>query len=118
VDNPNAVLNGFYVEGSWFLTGESRSSFYRTQFGSFDRIIPLNNFSITGAHWGAWQLAARFSRMDTDSGAIQGGRLDDITGGINWYLNPNTRVTVNYIWAHLEGVGDSNIAQGRFQVTF
>jgi len=25
---------------------------------------------------------------------------------------------VNYIWAHRESVGDSNIVQGRFQLAF
>jgi phosphate-selective porin OprO/OprP len=63
-------------------------------------------------------VAARFSRIDLGSENIEGGTEDDVTGGINWYLNPVTRITVNYVWAHLESVGNSNIAQGRFQVSF
>ena len=118
VHQPDPQFNGFYVEGTYFLTGESRASFYRTQFGYFDRVIPIDNFTIDGRHWGAWQLAARFSRLDLESHHVHGGALDDVTGGVNWYLNPNTRIIVNYVWAHLETVGDSNIAEGRFQLTF
>jgi len=130
ISNPD--FDGFYIEGSYFLTGESRASYYRTQFGHFERVTPKNNFSIDGSHWGAWQVAARFSRLDLDTSAIKQvagnpsqptinpplGALDDITGGVNWYLNPVMRITVNYVWAHLEGVGDSNIAEGRFQLAF
>jgi phosphate-selective porin OprO/OprP len=118
VNQPDPQFGSFYVEGSYFLTGESRSSFYKTQSGSFDRVVPRDNFSIDGKHWGAWQLAARFSRIDLDSQNVNGGTLDDVTAGVNWYLNPNTKIVVNYVWAHLESVGDSNIAEGRFQLTF
>lgn len=118
VHQPDPQFSAFYVEGSYFLTGESRAGFYRTQFGYFDRVIPLHNFSVDGQHWGAWQLAARFSRIDLDSQEVKGGTLDDVTAGANWYLNPNTRIIVNYVWAHLEGVGDSNVLEGRFQLTF
>ena len=117
-DASNPLFQGGYIEASYFLTGESRSSFYRTDKGHFDRVIPFKNFSIDGTHWGAWQIAARFSRLDLNSHSINGGALDDVTGGINWYLNPVTRITVNYVWAHLETVGDSNIVQGRFQLAF
>jgi phosphate-selective porin OprO and OprP len=118
VDEPDPQFGAFYVEGSYFLTGESRAGFYRTQFGYFDRVIPIDNFSVDGKHWGAWQLVARFSRIDLDSKNVEGGTLDDVTAGVNWYLNPNTRVIVNYVWAHLESVGDSNLAEGRFQLSF
>jgi phosphate-selective porin OprO/OprP len=111
-------FGSFYVEGSYFLTGESRARFYRRSVGYFDRVIPLHDFSVDGRHWGAWQLAARFSRIDLDSKDVAGGTLDDVTAGFNWYLNPNTRIIVNYVWAHLEGEGDSNVAEGRFQLSF
>jgi phosphate-selective porin OprO/OprP len=107
---------GFYTEASYFVTGDHRQ--YRPQFGYFDRIIPIHNFSLTGPGWGAWQVAARFSRLSLDSKTIHGGDLDDITAGLNWYLNPNAKITANYVWAHLASVGDSNIYQSRFQLTF
>ena len=29
------------------------------------------------------------------------GTLEDITVGINWYLNPNTRVMLNYVMGEM-----------------
>jgi phosphate-selective porin OprO/OprP len=118
LDHPNPTFDGGYIEASYFLTGESRASFYRTQFGFFDRVIPIQNFSVDGLRWGAWQVAARFSRLDLSSASVDGGVLDDVTFGLNWYLNPLTRITANYVWAHRESVGDSSIVQGRFQLAF
>jgi phosphate-selective porin OprO/OprP len=132
----NPQFGGGYLEASYFLTGESRASFYRTQFGHFERVIPLHNFAIDGSHWGAWQVAVRYSYLDLQSASINhdappptklnapsagnggAGALDDITGGINWYLNPVTRISLNYVWAHRESIGDSNIVQGRVQLAF
>ncbi|HXQ24578.1 MAG TPA: porin [Candidatus Acidoferrales bacterium] len=114
----NPQFGGGYIEASYFLTGESRASFYKTQVGYYDRIIPNHNFAIDGSHWGAWQVAARYSYLDLNSASVKGGALDDITGGINWYLNPVTRITLNYIWAHRESVGDSNVVEARFQLVF
>jgi len=88
------------------------------RIGAFDRVIPLNNFSIDGKNWGAWQVAARVSHLDLTSAAVHGGALDDVTAGVNWYLNPITKVTVNYVRAHVETVGDSNVLEGRFQLAF
>jgi phosphate-selective porin OprO/OprP len=118
LNHSNPTLEGGYVEASYFLTGESRASFYNKSIGAFDRVIPLNNFSIDGKGSGAWQLAARFSRLDLRSASINGGALDDVTGGVNWYLNPVTKITANYVWSHLESVGDSNIVESRFQLAF
>ena len=117
VDNPNPDFGGFYAYVSYFVTeGDKRA--YRLGEGAFDRIVPKKNFSIDGQGWGAWEVAARFSRLDLNSENVDGGALDDVTAGVNWYLNPVTRITVNYVWAHLESVGDSNIIQGRFQLSF
>jgi phosphate-selective porin OprO/OprP len=118
VNHSHPVFDGGYVEAAYFLTGESRASFYRTQFGHFERVIPAHSFTIDGKNWGAWQVAARFSHLNLDSASINGGALDDITGGVNWYLNSVTRVTVNYVWAHRESIGDSNSIEGRFQLAF
>jgi phosphate-selective porin OprO/OprP len=117
VDNPNPSFGGLYAFVSYFVTeGDSRA--YRLTDGAFDRIIPKRNFSLDGHSWGAWEVAARFSRLDLNSENVDGGALDDVTAGVNWYLNPVTRITINYVWAHLESVGDSNIIQGRFQLSF
>jgi phosphate-selective porin OprO/OprP len=108
----NAVVNnqpqgtvfyqGGYVEALYFLTGEV--SQYDKHDGTFGRVIPRSNF-----HWkrgddccgsGAWQVGVRFSYLNLNDKAVQGGQLYDWTAGINWYLNPNMKVQLNYIAEH------------------
>jgi phosphate-selective porin OprO/OprP len=50
-------------------------------------------------------VALRYSYLDLDNAGIEGGKLQDITVGLNWYLNPNARFMANYILAHRDGVG-------------
>ena len=46
---------------------------------------------------GAWQAGLRFSYLDLNDKAIQGGTLSDWTLGLNWFWNPNMKVQFNYI---------------------
>lgn len=117
VDHSNPYLGGFYLFASYFLTPDDHRE-YKTAYGAFERVLPKHSFSLQDNGWGAWEVATRFSRLDLDSKDVNGGALDDITAGVNWYLNPVTRFTVNYVWAHRESVGDSNVFQGRFQLSF
>jgi phosphate-selective porin OprO/OprP len=91
---PNVSFDGFYVFGSWFLTGESRSF----KSGVVDRVKPFNDFS-PGSGIGAVELAIRYDQLDlTDTNLSPLSRKGTTwTGGVNWYLNPNTRIVFNYI---------------------
>ena len=108
-------FGGFYVMASWLLTGEHRP--YERAHGRFGRIRPANDFTSRGGS-GAWELALRYSALDLDDDGISGGKLHDFTAGLNWYLNPFTRIVFNYVLADLDGVGDTHIFQSRFQVDF
>lgn len=44
---------------------------------------------------GAWEIAARFSTINLSDGNVQGGRLNDVTLGVNWYLNFQARMFLN-----------------------
>lgn len=112
----DASFHGFYLEGSFVLTGEHRS--YRRSSGVFGTVRPRNNFMNGSGGLGAWETKIRFSRLDLDDQEIAGGILEDITLGLNWYLNPNVRIMWNYVHADLESVGDADIFQMRFQVNF
>jgi phosphate-selective porin OprO/OprP len=114
VDDPN--FGGAYIYASYFLTGEHRP--YKTSSGTFTNLKPENNFLNGEGGLGAWEVAARYSHIDLDDEGIRGGTLNDFTLGLNWYLNPNYRVSFNYIRAHLNGVGDTNIFEMRYQVAF
>ncbi|WLD11165.1 OprO/OprP family phosphate-selective porin [Planctellipticum variicoloris] len=100
------LFYGWYVDASYFLTGEHRV--YRKEFGVFDRVEPARPFlkfaDTDGVEFGpgAWQVATRLSQVDLNSGAIQGGRQTDLTVGLNWYLDPYTRVYFNYVHAMID----------------
>jgi phosphate-selective porin OprO/OprP len=111
--SPN--FDGFYIQGSYFLTGEHRK--YKTSSGTFDRVKPKENFDSKGGA-GAWEIAARYSQIDLNDGSITGGRLKDTTVGLNWYLNPNMRIMWDYVRSDLNGVGNANLFLMRFQVDF
>ena len=108
-------FDGFYVQSSYFLTGEHRK--YSTSKGSFSRVKPKENYKY-GAGLGAWEVAARYSQIDLSDSGINGGKLKDITAGLNWYLNPNMRIMWNYVRSKLDGVGNSNLALMRLQIDF
>lgn len=113
---PDADFGGFYLFASYFLTGESRP--YRRSSGAFEGVKPKRNLAFDGSGWGAWEIAARFSRLDLDASGIAGGVLNDVTAGLNWYLTPNVRIMANYVYGHLQATGDAHIAESRFQVAF
>lgn len=111
-DDP--AFQGTYLYASYFLTGEHRP--YRRDAGVFDRVMPFEEFFLVrtqrdvAAGWGAWELAARVSYIDLDSAGILGGELTELTAGLNWYMNPYTRIMINYAHARLDRqpVGDSS----------
>jgi phosphate-selective porin OprO/OprP len=112
---------GVYVDASWFITGESRK--YKATEGRFDRTSPKTNYREGGS--GAWQVAARLTYADLNNKSITGGILTDVVLGLNWYLNPNVRAMVNYVYAKADDVGSPatdnghvNIIETRFQIDF
>ena len=52
----------------------------------------------------------RFSCLDLNDKAIQGGQVYDSTVGLNWFLNPNMKVQLNYILEHRDA--PQNVVQG------
>jgi len=126
VDTPAAgrvSFNGFYAAASYFLTGEHRA--YRRSNGTFDRLRPKKNFSFGEGGLGAWEVAARYSHLDLDDSPVSGGKLDNVTGGLNWYLNPNMKIQFNYVYSMLDrtvgGVnhdGETHIVQAMLHVDF
>lgn len=97
--DPSAVLPGAYAQVGYFLTGEHRP--YDRKAGAVDRVMPRANFgpaAMGGDHGcGAWEIAARWSWLDLSNENVQGGRITDLTLGVNWFLNPYTKIVFNYI---------------------
>ena len=113
----DANISAWYAFVSYFLTGESR--FYDLGSATFDRPKVKKSFREGGP--GAWEVAARFSSIDLEDNVAHGGKQDDITLGLNWYFNPNTKLMFNYIRAlidHDNYDGNLDIFQMRAQVDF
>ncbi len=112
-------FSGYYVQASYFLTGEHRP--YSTSSGTFGRVRPKRPFRGEQKGPGAWELALRYSGLNLDDGPVRGGEERNITAGVNWYLNPQVRVTLNYVHADIDHDlydGAVNVIQMRFQTTF
>ena len=105
IGGPNLYFDGYYVAGSFLLTGENRG--YDREIGTYTALIPYENFfRVAGDRdiimgKGAWELTARYSSLDLDSQNVSGGQLDDITLGLNWYFALRTRWMFNYIHSRL-----------------
>ncbi|MCS3904635.1 phosphate-selective porin OprO/OprP [Methylohalomonas lacus] len=90
---PDAGFDGYYAEVLWFLTDDQRS--YSGSGGAFKSVRP--NSIVGKGGIGAWQVGARFSNVDLNDGAINGGEADNMTLGLNWFPNANLRFSANYI---------------------
>jgi phosphate-selective porin OprO/OprP len=113
-------FDGLYAQVSYFLTGEHRP--YKKSEGVFDRVKPKKNFRQDGGV-GAWEVAMRYSLLDLTGEDLpdEATRMQDLTAGLNWYLNPNVRLMWNYIHSCVEDDtidGSADIALMRFQVDF
>lgn len=109
-------FSNYYGEISYFLTGESKN--YKSSYEGLDRVKPKRNFMGKDNGPGALELAFRFSETDLSYSSVVGGKQSDFALGLNWYLNPATRLMVNYIYASIRNKGDANIIQGRLQIDF
>lgn len=73
-DNP--WFQGFYVTGSWVLTGEHRP---------YDRAAGLARRLVPAGRWGAPEIVARYAAVDLESRDIRGGSFDRFEAGLNWW---------------------------------
>jgi phosphate-selective porin OprO/OprP len=122
----NSTFWGAYAQLSYFLTGERRN--YKLGSGNFGRVKPNANFNPMKGDWGAFQVGVRYSYLDLNDEFVRGGKMWDITAGINWHLFPNTRVMLNYVHSELDNRlispdpddvdGNADIVQARFQLDF
>ncbi len=99
----DTTFTGWYASMGFFLTGESRV--YSKTSGAFSRQKvdkPLFGGG-ENAGWGAWEIAARFSWVDLSDNGINGDEHSGLTIALNWYLNPNTRLMIDYVAYEVNG---------------
>ena len=115
VSSGDPTFSGFYVLGSFFLTGEHRP--YWHGGGAFDRVRPNSSFMDDGGT-GAWEIVARYSQLDLNDRLVRGGEMKNFTFGVNWHLNPYSRIMWNYVRSEVEDTGNADILQMRFKIDF
>lgn len=113
-DSTDVTFKGWYAQSSVLLTGEKRS--YSPRLGTFRDIDP-------SGRWGALEAAVRISALDLTDEDIRGGKEENVTLGLNWYINRNLRLMANYIWIdthpNRRGIDESpQVLQFRLQLAF
>lgn len=86
-------FNGWYAQAAYTLTGEARP--YKADKGVFEGVRPAHNLGKEG--WGAFEVAGRMSAIDLSSADIKGGLERNASMALNWYLNPQLRVSANLV---------------------
>jgi phosphate-selective porin OprO and OprP len=110
----NPTFSGWYVEGSWVITGEEHV--YDPTNASFRRPSPDASFDPLAGNWGAWEIAGRYSSVDFDHNVtsstvadrIFGGKQYIATAGLNFYPNDILRLVLNYQSVTLRNIGALN----------
>ncbi len=128
-DDPDVTKmehDGFYIQASYFLTGEQRN--YRAFSGDFGATEILRPLSAGGR--GGVELLARFARADSYEHHEPDDRqkLDHWTIGLNWYPENDIVLKLNAMYVDAErgerGIGegrktwDSMVYAARFQYEF
>lgn len=114
--------DAFQVQLSWVVFNGN---------ASFRRIKPNNPVTLDNiSAAGAIQLVTRYSELNLDSGAFTSGLFDsrhaarkaqDFGVGINWYLNRNIKLQLDYNQTHFNGGTDrvdENVLFSRAQIAF
>ncbi|MCP4898468.1 MAG: hypothetical protein GY906_15950 [bacterium] len=105
VDAPelgNPTFDGFYLSANWILTGEMRP--YNKRSGVIDR-VPIAQ-SVYQGGIGTWEAAIRFSSLDLTDGAIEGGEMDILSLGLNWWLTGTFSLGLNVRHITLDRFGE------------
>ena len=121
--------DAWQIAATYLITGED---------SSFKGVKPKNDFDLDKGGWGAWEFALRYSEMNIDSDAFknQAGQLAAQTGadttptlaqayadptfsakkaktwtaGVNWYLNSNAKIVLNYEQSSFDGGAGTGLA--------
>jgi len=107
-------FSGWYVEGSWVLTGEVHR--YNIANASFVRPSPDAQFDPSAGDWGAWEIAGRYSSSNLDfdltsktvADRVFGGAQNIASVGLNFYPNDILRFVLDWQSVKLKNIGALN----------
>ena len=94
------------LQAAWFLTGENEG---------YDSAAPRRDFDFGQGGIGAWELVARYHEIRFDAAAFDDGSSSfanpatapraahAIGGGLNWYVNRNFKIQLDYDVTRFDG---------------
>jgi phosphate-selective porin OprO/OprP len=97
VSQGNLQFSGWNIQTRYMLTGEYHE--YDVRDGQFGSVKPRSEY-------GAVEAAARYDFVDLNDKNVRGGSQHDVTLGLNWFLNQNVRLSMNYIRASIHPAND------------
>ncbi|MEQ8798867.1 MAG: porin [Salinisphaeraceae bacterium] len=111
---PDLSFDSFYVEAGYFLTGE-QSVFSPLALNG--PVTPEPRVDPGEGEYGAFEIQARYSRLDLTDEEFQGGafpglntrgaEVTNYTLGFNWYLNAHIKLGINYVHSVREDLDDA-----------
>ena len=127
---PDRRFGAGYVEVGWVVNGPGRS--YRvaapaaSEYAVFSGVEVPEARRVSRGGTGVFELGARFSAIDLQSGAVRGGVERDASVGLNWYPDRNLRAMADYVHASADPSAgsvtgrriDSDGFVGRLQVSW
>ena len=94
--NPN--FKGYYLVASWVITGEHRP--YDRKAAYARRVQPQGR-------WGAWEVMARYGRVDLDDSGVAGGNMHGWWSALNWWATRRWKFSVQYGDVTLDRFGET-----------
>jgi len=108
------MYHGYYAQVLYYLTDDHDN--YNKATGTFDRVIPNRNFFFrrgrVASGPGAWQIGVRYNYLDLNDNTLDGGILNNVTCGLNWYWNPNFKIQFNYMATHRDAALAGDLGDG------
>jgi len=117
------VNRSWQIAASVALTGEN---------ATFGRVTPSQPLDPDRGQWGAVEVAGRVQQIQIDAGTFptfadpgtEAERITSAAAGLNWYLDANVRLTLNYVVTQAETPAGQDLLSPehfllmRFQVAF
>ena len=86
-DNKTKNFGGWYAQAGYLLFGGSQN--YDANGGKYTKVN-------RGQKWGDIELCARYEYCDLNNANIYGGAAEAYTVGLNWLVNNNVKIMINY----------------------
>ena len=123
----NPDFHGFYVLGTWVVSGEARA--YNAQTAAFDSPVVAHPFSVSQRAWGALELALRYSDMDLNfkpgeagtlqtGSSIRGGDEQNLSAALNWFPNNVVRFMLDFQHVRIDRLSPAATASAASTIWF